>query len=348
MLKFEKNTIDSHIHIYDWYNKNGVDYRKLLDDIQKNLGLKGICVAALADRLYGGVDINIMSAIYKLHNPNAYAFANNFLPVYPACPPFEAGLDSLTQYKEFMDIGFDGIKILYKPDIQKDIKLLINDDYYEPFFAQAEKDKTNIMWHVADPEYCWNKDYMGPWSYRDGTYPTFKNMRNETFDVLEKHPKLNVTFAHFLFMSERPEVLEYIFKTYENVRVDITPHPSMYKIYLENYDFYREFFEKHSDRFVFGTDAEIPLNDKCELQIGSVYNAFVTDKEINVCGTDTKGLKLSDGTCEKLLYSNFKNACGDRPRPINKNALKAYIEKYAKYIIKESNLKPILEYAEKL
>lgn len=348
-MKLTKNTIDSHMHLYNWYSPDGTDYFTVLDNVQEATNMKGLCIAALTDKLYGGVDINIMSAFYKLHNPDAYAYANIFFPEYPVCPPLPEGLDSLTQYNEFMDIGFDGIKILYKPDIQKEIKLLINDSYYEPFFAQAEKDKTNILWHVADPEYCWFEDYSGPWAYSKEDVPTFKNMLTESFDVLQKHPELNVTFAHFLFLSEYPEKLEYIFNKYKNVRIDITPHPGMYKVFLERYDFYRDFFEKHSDRIIFGTDSSVPNSKYCAAQIASIYDAVTTADDILIGGRqNTKGLNLSDDTCDKILYKNFLSACSERPKPINKKALKKYVEKYLPYITDENNKTPILEYLKTL
>lgn len=348
-MKLTKSTIDSHMHLYNWYRSDGVDYFKILDDVQKETNMKGLCIAALADKIYGGPDINIMSAIYKLHNSTAYAYANFFFPEYPVNPSLPEGLDSLTQYKEFMDIGFDGIKILYKPDIQKDIKMLINDSYYEPFFAQAEKDNTNILWHVADPEYCWFDSYTGPWAYSNEEVPKFKDMLIETFDVLQKHPNLNVTFAHFLFLSEYPEKLEYIFNKYKNVKIDITPHPGMYKVFLENYDFYRDFFEKFSDRIIFGTDASVPNNRYCAVQIKTIYDAVTTADEILIGSRqNTKGLNLSDETCNKILHKNFLKACSEKPKPINKDALKEYAKKYMPYITNESNKTPIINFLKNL
>ena len=343
-----KNVIDGHTHIYDWYSADGTDYMTLLDGIQAETGLKALSVAALTDRIYGGADINIMAAIYKLHNPTAYAHADLFLPEYPARPPFADGLDSLTQYNELRQIGFDGFKLLYKPDVQKLIQMRIDDPYYEPFFAAAERDHVNIVWHVADPAFCWDPSYTGAWSYRDGTYPGADEMYRDTFAVLERHPKLNVTFAHFFFWSHQPEKLATLFEQYPNVHVDVTPNPGMYDDFTARPDFYRDFFSTYRDRILFGTDSEVPVNPHCAPRIEQICNALITGDEIRLDRHLIRGLNLPDAVSDCVLYRNFRRACGETPRPINPSALSAYIEKYRGYITKKTNLDPILTFAQAL
>lgn len=347
-MKFEKRTIDGHTHLYEWYDKNGNDFFSMYDNLQKNTGAKAMAISSITTRPYAGVDINMMAAIYKLHNPSAYAQAGIVYPSFPAKTPFPEGMESSAQYKELMELGFDGIKILFKPDVQKYIGLPMNDSYYNGFFAAAQKDNTPILWHIADPQYYWDKDYTGQWSYADGTYISYDETYKQVFDILDRYPKLNVIFAHFMFLSDRLDRLEEIFKKYENVKVDMTPGTEMYVNFNKDMKRSREFLEKYAGRLVFGTDAELPGNENTQNLMESVYEEITTDNEVTIWGPKVRGLKLSDSACDKILYSNFVREYGEKPKKISKDALKRYIEKYGHLIRNETNKKMILEYAKTL
>ena len=347
-MKFEKDVIDSHVHLYNWFSHDGRSFIELLDELQETTGIKGINIAALTDEKYGGVESNIMAAIYKLHNPTAYAYANLFYPSLPLNPPLPDGLDIVTQYKEFKEIGFDGMKILYKPDMQKRVQLPINDEFFDEFFTLAEKDGTHFIWHVADPEGNWEKDFpIEQWNYSDGTYLKFDEMYAHVFDVLERHPLLNVCFAHFFFLENYPERLEEIFAKYKNVCIDVVPG-LMFRAFEKNPEFYREFLIKYSDRILFGSDSEAPYSPDNAKLMTAVYEGITTDKIIDLWGYKSKGINLPDEAAEKILYHNFRNKCHPKPQKINKEALENYIEKYNGFILKEENKRKILEFKEML
>lgn len=347
-MKFAKNVIDSHTHIHHWFDKNGKSYIEIFDEIQAKTGLKGFCINALTNESYGGIETNIMAAIYKLHNPSSYAYANLFYDKTPVVPPVPKGLDPLTQYKEFMEIGFDGIKILYKPDVQKRVVLPINDEFFEDFFKEAEKDNTHFIWHVADPEEFWKKDCPpGPWNYSDGTYPSFEELFEQTFDVLEKHPELNVCFAHFSFMENEPEKLEEVFKKYKNVCTDVVPG-LMFRRFEERPEYFRSFLTNYADRIIFGSDSEISVNSNCAALINAVYEGLTTDNIVNIWGYKSKGINLPDEATSKILSENFKVKCHPTPNPVNKKALKAYIEKYSVYLKDSPEKTEILNFAQSI
>ncbi len=343
-MKFDKKTIDSHTHIYNWYDENGESYIDALDTLQSKTGTTGLNILALTTKIYGGSDSNIMAAIYKLHNPTAYAYGGIVYPELPVVPPLPEGLDALTQYRELMEIGFDGIKILYKPDNQKNIVLPINDGFYDNFFTAAENDGTHIIWHVADPKNNWNPDYeVKIWNYSDGTFPSREEMYRQVFDVLEKHPKLNVCFAHFFFMEEEPELLEELFSKYENLCVDVVPG-LMFSTFCKNPTFYREFLTKYSDRIIFGTDSEIHENKSSDKLTEAVYKAVTTNETVDIWGNIVTGINLPDEASNKILYENFKNRCADTPKHVNITALKNYIKKYLHLISREQNKKEIVKF----
>lgn len=347
-MKFQRDVIDGHIHLYNWFDKKGNDFFSIIDNYQKNTGLKALSVLPITVQPYGNVEQNILAAIYKLHNKTAYAEAGIVYPSFPAKAPFPEGMDSYSQYKELMDIGFDGIKILFKPDSQKLLQMPMNDRYYDDFFAEAEKDGTHFIWHVADPEMFWDANVKSLWNYADGTYMSYSEMFEQVFDILDRYPKLNVSFAHFMFLSEDTKKLEKIFEKYENVGIDMTPGTEMYVNFSKNLGFYRDFIEKYADRITFGSDSEIPDNTESGELVRNVYKAITTDENVNIWGADVKGLNISEEASRKILYSNFRKKCADRPKEISKSALLKYIEKYKKFILGDDNMKMILEYSKNL
>ncbi len=151
--------------------------------MQENLGLKAVCINGIGDNIHGGADDIIMVALYKLHNPTAYANGGFVYPEYPLKNPMPEGTDPLTQYNELME---------------------------------------------------------------------------------------------------------------------------------------------------------------------AVYKALTTDQTVNIWGHNVKGLDLPNTLCENLLYNNFIKLYGNTPKPINKPALKRYIEKYSHLIINQEEKYQILKAAEEL
>ena len=347
-MKRNKTVMDSHTHLYASADGNPFGGFSAMDRFFRERALRGLCVNALGDPDHGGMVQNVTAALYKLHNPQAYASGGFVYPSVPVEPPLPQGMDALTQYKELMEIGFDGIKILYKPTVQKKLSLPADAPFYEDMFAAAEKDATPFVWHVADPPFFWDPGHVGAWSYGDGSYPSFETMLRQVFAVLEKHPRLTVSFAHFLFFSHRPQVLEQIFDRYPHVCIDVTPGTEMYGAFAERPDFYRSFLEKHADRILYGTDAEPPENPDCEGLADAVLRALTTEDEVVIWGLKTKGLALSDKACEKILAGNFLRLFGQTPKPVNVAALLRYIEKYEHLIADDVAKRYILTEAARL
>lgn len=333
----KSKVIDGHWHLYIYEDEQGRDFRAVLDGFQKEYGLAAANICAIP--VYGGLGPaqNMLAALYKLHNPSAYAYGGLVYPQQPFCCPMPAGMEPLEQYEELMAIGFDGIKMLEtKPTEQKAYGMRIDDTYYDSFFAAAEKDGTHMIWHVADPDTFWDIDRIPQvfldrgWYYGDGTYLSYEQTYQQVFNVLDKHPNLPVTFAHFFFYSEKPEALAAVFAKYPKTSVDLTPGSEMYGAFRENREFYRDFFIKHADRILYGTDTSFNGGDMTRFGVrGQAVQSFVcTDEELTVIRVDTKGLALPEDVQDKILGGNFQRFAGKSPKSVDKKALKAYIEKY--------------------
>ena len=133
--------IDGHLHLYKWSDPaTGETFLHSLESYRRACGLRAINLAAIPC-VFHDIANNILCAFYKLANPGTYVHGGIGYAAYPARPgTTPVGMEPLTQYRELMDIGFDGIKLMEgKPNYRKKTDLPICDDYYDPFFAAAER-----------------------------------------------------------------------------------------------------------------------------------------------------------------------------------------------------------------
>ena len=335
-MKLSGNIIDCHIHLGHWFEADGADYFTALDRVQQAAGLENICIQSLGDPPHGGSDINIMAALYKRHAPSAYAYGSL---ICPRGGVFPAGMDPLTQYHELMSMGFDGIKILYAPDLLREAMVPINDPVYEPFFAQAEADGTPFMWHVADPEQFWE----GPDCRFGQEHPTYEEMFRQVFAVMGKHPALRVTFAHFLFLERYPRKLEEVFRAYPNVRVDLAPGTHFWE-FAKQPEYFRAFLERYADRILFGSDSFVPDNPNSVDLIENVYTWIASNERGHAWGFEMDGLRLSADACEKIFRHNFTDFHPNGPKAVQPSAIKDYAKKYGSYMVYAENRAPIQAY----
>ena len=140
-----------------------------------------------------------------------------------------------------------------------------------------------------------------------------------------------MTYAHFFFCSKEPEILEELFAKYPNFCVDLTPGGEMYVEFEKNYDFYKNFFHKYSDRLIFGTDRSFKCDEKYADWLFNVVTTFIgTNKPVtSFDNKELMGLDLPQEKADNILYANFERRVGTAPKQINKEKFKAYIEKYS-------------------
>ncbi len=330
--------IDSHTHLHNHIDpKTGDLFLGGFDPYQKEYNVKAFNVASLSCKPQHGVADNIFSAFYKLYSNDIFAHGGFFysIPEKSLTAP-----DVLTQYLELMDLGFDGIKMLEaKPNVYKVHNLPLCGPFYEPFFAQAEKDQVNLLFHVSDPEDFWDKSKLTKemidlgWYYGDGTFVSYSDMYDQIDSILNAHPDLKATFAHFYFCSKNPEKIEEMFKKYKNVAIDVTPGIEMYDGFKLRPDYYYEFFRKYSDRILFGTDGSFPTNTEAYSLLSTcAFHYLATDKIAKSWCGELKGINLEKEHLDKIFSKNYIQRVGDKPREINKQALKKYIDKYMDFI----------------
>ncbi len=341
--------VDSHMHITRWGEE---DIESCFDSYVKDESISAINICSIP-MVQSNVCNNIILGLYKIARPNTYVHAGiEYINVPIDNMPKD--MDAVTQYHELMEIGFDGIKMLEgKPTEHKRIGSDLNHKSIVPLYKEMEKDGTQLIMHVNDPDEFWDVDRApkwavdAGWTYTDGTFASYEEIKAQTIKILETCPNLHLTLAHFFFSSKEPKELEELFEKYPNLCVDLTPGGEMYVEFEKNYSYYVDFFNKYSSRLIFGTDRAYQCDKKYAKWIFDlVVNFLSTDKEIpSFDNKILKGLNLSDEKRDQILYANFEARAGKQPKPINKEKFKKYIEKYSFALTDEDKLriKPLVE-----
>ena len=336
--KVKHKVIDGHLHFYDWKDENGVDFFHCFEEYREKMGLSGINLCALPSGYGSDVTSNLMCAVYKLINKDTFAHAGLLYNKYPM-DKLPDEMNFRVQLDELEAIGFDGIKLIEgKPTAHRTIgKNLLNEDF-DIFFSEAEKRGTHIVFHVADPIEFWTEEGLD--YYGDDTFASQEEIYRQVYKILENHPNIKATFAHFFFKSEKPEELEELFRKYPNVCVDLTPGWEMYLSFYKDKAYFKDFFTRHSKRIVLGTDAYFPRPTECSMWLVDRVYRFVSSPDVIKAVADRYegGLCVPDDAIEDITYKNFESRVGVKPKEINKEALISYYEKY-KHLMTEKDIK---------
>lgn len=348
-MSFGFPAIDGHVHIRD---RKCLSY---LPDYREKFGLEAIGVACLSNYIPKNPTQNILTAILKLRDRHIYMNGGVLYPTLPLEPPFPAEYDFAAQAEELLALGSDGIKMLEgKPTTRKVTGLSVADGAYDGFFSLLERRGTHIVWHACDPETFWDADrapafaFEEGWFYGDGSYPSNDELYAEVYAVLDAHPGLNVSFAHFFFLSDFPERAEELLKKYKNVSLDITPGREMYQNFPLRRDFWHEFFIRYSDRIVLGTDMDASEFQGPPDKVLSYISRFLsTGDTFEAWDFTTTGLALPREAVENICRNNFLAMTGER-REIDRDMLKAYIDKNLEFVPDEADRAFIADYRKKM
>ncbi|MBR7101818.1 MAG: hypothetical protein IKC74_05980 [Clostridia bacterium] len=334
-MELKNKVIDSHLHIEAWENEEG-DVTTSFEPYKVERELKAVNVCGLPS--HNGAGNNIMCLFYKLANPdNTYVHGGIVHLDKPITDTPPAGFDTVTQYRELMEIGCDGIKMLEgKPSYHLTLGSDINVPSLDRLYTEIEKDGTHLVYHINDPDEFWDRErapknaFEEGWFYGDLGYAPYEEIQRQAEIVFERHPNIKVTLAHFFFNAKNPEYLEDLFKKYPNLCIDITPGTEMYHAFESNHEFYREFFTKYSDRIVLGTDGTFPWATRFHSWCCHTLLRFLSTDEKMMAFNDEylTGLNLPEEAVLNIVGGNFERRVSNKPKPINKAAFKKYIEKY--------------------
>lgn len=314
---------DLHCHIMEPYSlcpiedfvQPQLENAQQIGNILQECGLEGLAIPAIS--LYEEPDFacNALSLYAKLLHPErVYALAGIRRYVRR-----EENQDMLSQARSLIEAGFDGFKMICKPNARRVLQFEICDKIFDEFYEAAQEEQWPILFHVGDPPAFWNQEKIPRWALENGWYyggeeglPSYEDLYRETEKVLERFPKLCITFAHFFFCSHRLDYAGRLLDTYPNVCFDITPGSEMYLDFADRPQEAKAFFAKYRSRILFGTDNVAVPGEKAEANLEASraklawMTRFLETKEEQVIeGMTVRGLGLSGDVLERIYEKNF-------------------------------------------
>ena len=313
-----KPIYDLHVHMTELDFDRG---RQMLDTLW---GMKTERVA-LQSLTYRSIVYNLWLLYWKKHYKNmemaVFGMVHN--EDFYESIPFEI------QAKALIDMGCDGIKMMYAPNTRKRLGYGIDDERYDKMFTYLEDNDIPAVIHVNDPEEFWipreltESEKERGWGFFTGGFLSKQEIYDETFRMLDKHPRLRVTFAHFFFLSNFRDEAERVMETYPNVCFDLTPGWEMFLGFSRDIEGWRGFFEKYAHRIFFGTDSNNTKRFCAELNL-MVRMATAERGEFILPAYRVEkvhGLGLDEKTLDKIYRENYARFVG-KPKPVNEEQFK--------------------------
>ena len=359
MAMSKRKIIDGHIH-YAHYS-----YQDSLMSILNEAGIDKLAVVCTPDesRLSMVPDALVLK---REHPQDVYVFGGlDISPLFIA--PDVAGEAFANDVDVLRKMGVDGIKMIEgKAEMRKRLPIPdFDSDVYAPYWEKMADTQTPLIFHVNDPEEFWDADKIPGWArdmgwyYGDGTFIDNEEQYRQVLKVLERHPDLNVTFAHFFFLSAQLDRLARYFDRFPNMHVDLTPGIEMYFNFAADLDRTRDFFIKYQDRILYGTDigARALLADRkagigredslarVEVIRGFLENEgpFTLENEgFLFGGRDAvfEGINLPDEVLDKIYWKNFTRFTGGAPKALNHGAIVEECERLVMMINAMAEIQP--------
>lgn len=317
---------DNHVHV-ERFAPHGHESTRMLFELHRQKGVKDLSILSYMPGCDLVSNLNVLwwKTHYKEIRLRAFGCFHE-ADCYAHVPYLE-------QYRHLMSLGCDGVKFIQmKPDRRKPLGKGLNHPSYDEAFSQMEKDGTPVVIHSGDPQEFWDRSKVDDyaikqgWFYGDGSFPSAEQLYREIFEMLQKHPKLNVTFAHFFFLSGDIAEARRVMETYPNVKFDLTPGGEMFVGFAAHIDAWQDFFETYSHRILFGTDTCDAKHPKVnEALIDSVREVLSHEKTAYTMpiygGYPVKGLGLSEKAVENICYGNYQSTVGTSVKEGNKALL---------------------------
>jgi len=333
--------VDCHAHFLNIHSAE-----RMLEIVDK-AGLHQVSIACNVSR--EKVNFNPEALYLKAKYPNRfYAFGGlDYSSVFSGSKQAKPSLPE--QVDTFIDVGFDGIKMVEgKPTLRKVISIPFDSNFYMKYFSHVESLEFPILFHVNDPEEFWDVEKVPNWAkkkgwFYDSTYPQKEQLYTEVENVLDRFPDLKVTFAHFYFLSADLERAASFLDRHRNVHLDLAPGIEMYYNFSKNRENWREFFIRYQDRIIYGTDicSEDPLLQAVR-RAWVTRNFLETDEEFFAWESTEplKGLKLPRRVLEKIYSINFKRLVGRKPKRLNYKAAVSECKRIGDALTKLGEVKP--------
>jgi predicted TIM-barrel fold metal-dependent hydrolase len=325
--------IDAHNHL--WGNWQVAKVIKTMD---------AVGVASYCD-LTGNVKIEFSGGGYSISPGNISDFFENCSSKYPGrfycftmanfAQPSDKPLFSdhkhfvsefIETLNEHVRLGAKGLKILkelglYYRDAGGSL-ISCNDPRIFPVWEEAGRLGIPVLIHQADPvgffepitpenEHYENLLKYHSWSFADPKFPRKTELLKRRDDLVRQHPDTIFILPHFGNYAENIQYVSDMLDENPNVYIDFSARID--ELGRQPYST-REFFIRHQDRIVFGTD--MPANTKDSVEMYRTYFRFLeTFDESFYCpdydGTFDRarwpvcGIGLPKEVLRKIYYENI-------------------------------------------
>ena len=347
-MKYRGKIVDSHHHMFGGFGEGLSFY----ETYQKQMEMEHVTALNIVQIPQWDPEFitqNQQAILLKTLYPGkfySYAGFDYYLPEGKTQKDIEQ------QARQYLDMGFDGIKMVeLKPMIYKQLGgPVLSSEKYEGMWSFMEETQAPVLLHMGDPETYWDITKCTKmalergWFCGDGTFPALEELYADVERVLVRHPKLNVSLAHFYFLSAQLERAEEFLEKHPCARLDITPGREMYENFSKRPEDWRKFFIRYQDRILYGTDngwgGHADAEYKYELLElnASVQHRFLQTADVfEGYGFEVHGLDLPEKALEKIYYKNFEKMAGTEPKEMDPRKGLAYVNEMIE-VYKDSNV----------
>jgi predicted TIM-barrel fold metal-dependent hydrolase len=239
------------------------------------------------------------------------------------------------QVESFAAMGCEGLKMIEgKPTARQVMDVPVTDPYFADYWARVEELGLPIVWHVNDPEEFWDPDRIPGWAKKRNWGYGPDDVGKETLyaevdEVLARHPRLRIVFAHFYFLSADLPRAARFFDEHPAVHFDLAPGIEMLYNISRDAEGGREFFVRYAGRIVFGTDLSSGLSvEEGRVRAGIVFRWLETDDTFGVPEAAdfllgppedgiVHGMALPDEALAAIYRDNLVRLAGAEPKPLN-------------------------------
>ncbi|WP_347921740.1 amidohydrolase family protein [Pontimicrobium sp. SW4] len=222
----------------------------------------------------------------------------------------------IAQLEQDVKNGARGLKVykslgLSNKDFQGN-RLAINDKRLDPIWAKCGELGIPVLIHSADPASFWD-DFDGdnerwlelkthPRRKRDDTNPApFKQIMNEQYSIIKKHPKTTFISAHMSWLANDLGRLGELLDEMPNMNVGIG---AIIAELGRQPRFAKAFITKYQDRVLFGKDSWKPEEFPTYFRVlESADEYFPYHKKYHAYWA-MYGLDLDDEVLKKVYYKN--------------------------------------------